>query len=520
MQIEFILLILSILFFVSILAGKAGNRFGVPALLLFLAVGMLFGSDGLGIHFDNYKVAQAIGTVALSAILFSGGLDTKISDIKPVLGPGISLATLGVLITALTTGTVLYFIADRWLGLQLGLMSCLLLASTMSSTDSASVFSILRGRGLNLKHNLRPTLELESGANDPMAYVMVLTFISLVQQGGNPHWGSALGMLVVQMAVGFIAGWLFGKAIVWCVKKISLDNIALYPILVLAGSFLVFAATFYIHGNSYLAVYIAGLIVGNSHFAHKRSTRNFFDGITWLAQLSMFLTLGLLVNPSELKLVLLPGIIISFVMIFVSRPLSVFICMAPFRKYTFHDRLFVSWVGLRGAVPIIFAILCRAYEVPHSDILFNIVFLCTLVSLVLQGTTLPLVARWLGVSESPETQPVDTTQNFDIEFPEEIQSVNTEIEITDTQLAHGSRLMDMHMPDNTLAILVKRDDKYFVPTGKTELHVGDRLMLLSDNPSALADTLHRLGIKPTEKPSTSEKEEWYSAFFDHSSGDR
>lgn len=225
MQIEFILLTLSILFFASILAGKAGSRFGVPALLLFLAVGMLFGSDGLGIHFDNIKVAQIIGTVALNAILFSGGLDTKVSDIKPVLGPGITLATLGVLITAVATGVILYFLLDHRLGISI--MGALLLASTMSSTDSASVFSILRGRGLNLKHNLRPTLELESGANDPMAYVLVLTFISLVQQGGTPQWGSAIAMLVVQLAVGAVAGWLFGKALVWVVNKINIDNAAL-----------------------------------------------------------------------------------------------------------------------------------------------------------------------------------------------------------------------------------------------------------------------------------------------------
>ena len=369
MQIEFILLVLSLLFFASILAGKAGSRFGVPALLLFLGVGMLFGSDGLGVHFDNIKVAQMVGTVALSAILFSGGLDTKVSDIKPVLGPGITLATLGVLITAVATGIILYFLLDHRLGISV--MGALLLASTMSSTDSASVFSILRGRGLNLKHNLRPTLELESGANDPMAYVMVLTFISLVQQGGTPHWGSAIGMLVVQLAVGAVAGWLFGKALVWVVNKINIDNAALYPILVLAGSFFVFAATYYMRGNSYLAVYIAGLVLGNSKFVHRRSTRNFFDGITWLAQLSMFLTLGLLVNPSELKDVLVPGLVISFVMIFVTRPLSVFVSLAPFRKYTLRDRLFVSWVGLRGAVPIIFAITCRAAGLPHSDVMFN-----------------------------------------------------------------------------------------------------------------------------------------------------
>ena len=420
MQVELFLLVLSTLFFASILAGKAGSRFGVPALLLFLGVGMLFGSDGLGIHFDNIKLAQMIGTVSLCAILFSGGLDTKIDDIRPVLAPGVMLATMGVLLTAIITGLILYLLIDPRLGL--GVMGCLLLASTMSSTDSASVFSILRGKGLHLKHNLRPTLELESGANDPMAYVLTTTLITLVLQGGNPQYGSALLMLLLQLIIGAVTGWVFGKSMVWLINRINIDNKALYPILVLSGSFFVFAATYYMQGNSYLAVYVAGLVVGNSKFVHKRSTRSFFDGVSWIAQLSMFLTLGLLVNPSELREVLFPGLIISFVMIFFSRPLAVFLSLSPFRRYVLSDRLFISWVGLRGAVPIIFAILCRASGVPHSDVMFNIVFLCTLVSLVFQGTTLPLMARWLGVSETPKTKRHEPSQDFDIDFPEEIKS--------------------------------------------------------------------------------------------------
>ena len=494
MQIEFVLLILSILFFASILAGKAGSRFGVPALLLFLGVGMLFGSDGLGIHFDNIKLAHMIGTVALSAILFSGGLDTKIEDIKPVLGPGVTLATLGVLLTAVITGLTLYLLIDPRLGL--GVMGCLLLASTMSSTDSASVFSILRGKGLHLKHNLRPTLELESGANDPMAYVLTTTFITLVLQGGEPHYGNALLVLLLQLLIGAVAGWCFGKGLVWIINRINMDNQALYPILVLSGCFFVFAATYYLHGNSYLAVYVAGLVVGNSRFVHKRSTRSFFDGVSWIAQLSMFLTLGLLVNPSELREVWVPGLIISLVMIFVSRPLAVFVSLSPFRSYTFRDRLLVSWVGLRGAVPIIFAILCRASDVPHSDVMFNIVFLCTLVSLVVQGTTLPLVSRWLGVSETPKAKRQGPSQDFDIDFPEEIKSAITEATVTEKMLTIGTRMMDFRLPEKTLVIMVKRGDNYFVPTGKTLLHVGDRLMLLSDNQAELECALEAFGIAP------------------------
>ena len=516
MQIEFFLLVISVLFFASILASKAGSRFGVPALLLFLGVGMLFGSDGLGLHFDNIKIAQIVGTVALSAILFSGGLDTKFADIKPVLGPGITLATLGVLLTAGITGVVLYFLLGA--RSDLSLLFCLLLAATMSSTDSASVFSILRGKGLSLKHNLRPTLELESGSNDPMAYVLTLTFISLVLQGGQPQWGSAVVMLVVQLVVGALAGFLLGKGMVWLINKINIDNASLYPILVLSGSFFVFAATYYIKGNSYLAVYIAGLMVGNGRMVHKRSTRNFFEGISWLAQLSMFLTLGLLVNPSEMKPLLVPGLIISVVMILVSRPLSVFISLAPFRKFTFKDRVFVSWVGLRGAVPIIFAILCRASGVPNSDVLFNIVFLCTLVSLVVQGTTLPLVAKWLDVSEPPAPAAAQSSQDFDIDFPEEIKSATKEIDITEAMLAHGRRLMDLRMPEKTLAIMVKRGDNYFVPTGQTVLHDGDRLMVLSDNQAELEAMVQRLA-PAADQPAAAPRRKWYSIFFDDSVDD-
>lgn len=513
MQIEFFLLVISLLFIVSILVGKAGSRYGMPALLLFLGVGMLFGSDGLGlVHFDNIKLAHMVGTVALSAILFSGGLDTKISDIRPVLGPGIVLATLGVLLTAVGTGIILYLLLGHRQGVSLGVMGCLLLASTMSSTDSASVFSILRGKGLNLKHNLRPTLELESGSNDPMAYVLTTTFISLVLQGGSPDYVNAVLTLVVQLLVGSLAGFAMGKGMVWLVNKIDIDNVALYPILVLTGSFFVFAVTFYLHGNSFLAVYIAGLIVGNSRFVHKRSTRNFFDGITWIAQLTMFLTLGLLVNPSELHQVLVPGLVISVVMIFVTRPLSVFASMAFFREYSLRDRIFVSWVGLRGAVPIIFAILCRVEGVPGSEVMFNIVFLCTLTSLVVQGTTLPIVARWLGVSEPPKAKP--RIDNFDIDFPEEIKSAATEVEITSQILENGNRLMDLRLPEKTLAILVKRGDNYFVPTGKTVLHLGDHLMLLTDDKQAMNDTLQKLGVATEEHPLKTTTHPWYSALFD------
>lgn len=491
-QVELLLLIVSLLFFASIIVSKASSKLGVPVLLLFLLVGMVFGVDGFGIRFDSIRTAQVVGTIALCVILFSGGMGTKLSDIKPVLAPGIMLATLGVFVTAFSTGFIIWIIMDMTpLGGGIGLLSSLLLASTMSSTDSASVFSILRSKGLNLKHSLKPTLELESGSNDPMAYILTLTFISLVNAGGAPDYLGAAVMLGVQLLVGALAGYMLGKGLVWLINKIKIDNPALYPILVLTSCIFIFAATYYMRGNSYLAVYIGGLVFGNSQFVHKRSTRNFFEGVSWLGQLTMFLTLGLLVNPSQLtwRGVILPSLIISVVMIFVTRPISVFLSLIPFRQYSFRDKLFASWCGLRGAVPIIFAILCRAEGVPHADEIFNVVFVCTLISLVLQGSTLSLVGKWLQLADDPE--PEHHISNFDIEFQEEIKSATCEVEITPEILERGNRLMDFNIPENTLVIMVKRGNTYFVPTGKTRLLLGDILMVISDNDEALNASLNQ-----------------------------
>jgi len=487
-QIELVLLIVSILFFVSILADKAGYRFGVPTLLLFLAVGMLFGSDGLGIHFENIQLAQTIGTVALCIILFSGGMDTKIDDIRPVIPQGLILATLGVLLTAFFTGVAVWYILNETLvSVSVGIITALLLAATMSSTDSASVFSILRSKGLVLKNNLRPMLELESCSNDPMAYVLTITLIGIVNTQGDVSFLRAAGIVVLQLIIGAAMGFLLGKLVVLGMNKLKIENASLYPIMVLTCCVFIFASTYYVKGNSYLAVYIAGLVVGNSKMVHKRSTLRFFDGISWLSQLAMFLTLGLLVNPHELYPVLIPGLLISFVMIFITRPLSVFISLLPFRKMEWKDKTFVSWVGLRGAVPIIFAILTLAENVPHSRLIFNIVFLCTLVSLVVQGSSLPKMAQWLGVSEKPN--PLTSPKNFDIELPEDAKSVLSEVAVNSDMLLNGNRLMDLGMPEKTLIIMVKRNNAYFVPTGKTSLNVGDKLLIITDEHEMVSDAL-------------------------------
>ncbi|MDD2387004.1 MAG: potassium/proton antiporter [Bacteroidales bacterium] len=492
-KLEIILLVVSLLFFLSILAGKASSKFGVPALLLFLSVGMLFGSDGLGIQFENIQLAETVGTIALCIILFSGGMDTKINEIRPVIPQGIILATLGVLLTALFNGILIWWILGMTMeSAGIGFITSLLLASTMSSTDSASVFSILRSKGLHLKNNLRPMLELESGSNDPMAYILVITLIGIIKIDATPDFWTVGYQLLIQLIVGALVGFTLGKVSVFIINRIKIGNDSLYPILVFTFCIFIFSFTYFVKGNSFLAVYVSGLVIGNSKFVHKRSSLNFFDGLAWLSQLFMFLALGLLVNPHELIPILIPGLIISFVMIFFTRPLVVFISLLPFRKMKFKDKTYISWVGLRGAVPIIFAIIALSHDIPHARLIFNIVFLCTLVSLLLQGASLPMVARWLGLTEKPRG--FKKLSEFDIELSEDIKSATAEIEITKSMIAKGNRIMDLSLPDNTLIVLLKRDDKYLVPTGKTVLQEGDKLLIITDDQNALMETYKHLQI--------------------------
>lgn len=490
---ELLLLVGSILFFISMLIGKAGHRFGVPILLLFLLVGMVFGSDGFGLEFENVQTAQTIGTICLTIILFSGGLDTKFNEIRPVIWPGVVLATLGVLITAIVTGFFTYWLSGHMFpALGVSLLTSMLLASTFSSTDSASVFGILRSKGLSLKNNLRPLLELESGSNDPMAYMLTIVFMGILQSGSEPNIGMVILTILIQLVVGAGMGYLMGRGAVTIMNRIRMDNSSFYPILLLTFGVFIFASTYYLKGNGYLAVYIAGLVIGNSRFSHKRTSMRFIDGVAWMGQILLFLTLGLLVNPVELLDVLFPALIISFFLVFIGRPLAVFVTLSPFRQIKCKDKLYISWVGLRGAVPIIFAILPLAAGIPGARWIFNIVFVITIVSLLVQGTSLPIVARWLNLAETP--QKYKAFEDFDVEFAEEIKSAMTEILITEETLKYGKNLIEMPLPDKTLVVMVKRGEQFFVPTGQTELHAGDKLLVISDDEEALKETYLNIGI--------------------------
>ncbi|MDR3227011.1 MAG: potassium/proton antiporter [Prevotellaceae bacterium] len=492
MSVEFLLLFLSILFLISIFATKAGARFGVPVLLLFLGIGMLFGTDGFGFEFQNYHAAQAIGTVALCIILFSGGLNTKYHEIKPVAKQGITLATLGVLLMAFFTGIFIYYVTLFFFpSLNLSFLESLLLASVMSSTDSASVFSILRSKGVRLKKNLRPLLELESGSNDPMAYMLTIIFIQLIGSA-NADYGKAILDFFMQFIIGGLAGFCFGKAGVFVINKINLSNDSLYPILIFTCGIFIFSATYFINGNGYLAVYIGGLVIGNAHIIHKRSAIRFFDGLAWISQMIMFLTLGLLINPKELWAVALVSVIIGAFMIIASRPLSVFTSLLPFRKMKFKEKLFTSWVGLRGAVPIIFAIIPLAAGLNNSHLIFNIVFFITLLSLLIQGTTLTQFAKWLHLAEIGEDK--SDFHDFNMEFSEGIKSTITEIIVNKALISNGNKLTNIELPNHTLVVMIKRDSSYMIPRGNSELQLGDKLLIITSDENALLEAYKKLGI--------------------------
>ena len=488
---EHLLLVGALLLFVAVLAGKLAYRFGAPALLLFLGVGMIFGCRFLS--FESYELTQVIGMLALCIILFTGGMDTKFSEIRPVIAPGVVLATLGVVLTALILGCFIYFFAC-WIGLPMPPAVALLLAATMSSTDSASVFSILRTKKQGLRENLRPMLELESGSNDPMAYIMTILLVGIATtDGGGVGAWSTIFDFISQMIIGALVGYGVGRLAVWTNNKIDImSNPSLYSVLLLAFVYFSFSFASLVWGNGYLAVYISGLVVGNNRLAHRTNLVTFFDGFTWLAQIILFLTIGLLVNIRELLQpdVLILGCAVGVFLIFIARPIAVLISLLPFRQFTARARMYVSWVGLRGAVPIIFATYPILAGVEQGQLLFNVVFFVTLISLVIQGITVSGMANLLGLAyEEKEAL-------FKVGIPDSIKSNFTEIEINDAVIAGGNTLRDIDLPDNTLVVMVFRDGNYFVPRGNNELHIGDRLLVVSDKSKQEMEELYNtLGIK-------------------------
>lgn len=470
-SVEDILLAVAILLFLSILVSKSLGRLGIPALVLFLGVGMLAGSEGIGgIYFDDSQTAQSLGTVALTLILFSGGLDTSWSSTRPVLWRGMLLSTAGVFITAMLVGLFAMYM------LRFSLLEGLLLGAIVSSTDAAAVFSILRARNIGLKNNLRPTLELESGSNDPMAYFLTVSFAFLLTSPEASLW-QLIPMFFMQMSIGAAMGVAMGYLMSWTINRIKLEQEGLYPALTLAMVLFTFAFTNLIQGNGFLAVYTAAVILGNRNFMHKRSLTRFYDGIAWLSQILMFLTLGLLVFPSQVIPVVGAGLLVSLFLIFVARPVSVFISLSFFRT-SLQDKLYVSWVGLRGAVPIVFATYPLLAGVTKSNEIFHMVFFIVLTSVMLQGTTLKLMADWLGLSQAEDnTRRMKLGEDLGYDAKNEL----VELVLGAGSLAVGKTLVDLQLPKTSLIVLIDRAGKFVTPTGATVLQAQDKLLVMADN---------------------------------------
>lgn len=486
---ENILLVGSTLLIAGVLIGKSSYRTGLPLLLIFLLVGMAFGTDGLGIHFSDMHSAQFIGMIALCVILFSGGMGTRLSDIRPVLLPGLILSTAGVLVTAMVTGLFIWWLSGMsWTNIHFALLPSLLLAATMSSTDSASVFGILGSQKVSLRNNLRPMLELESGSNDPMAYMLTIILLQAITLGGGLSAGQILLELLLQFGVGAAGGYLMGRFTLWLigiyrrigskaeVQEDAAQATSMISILIIGCVFFTFAITTALSGNGYLAVYISGIVIGNARIAGHRGIDKFIDGMTWLAQIVVFLMLGLLVNPHEMLDVAAVSLLIGVFMILVGRPLSVFLSLSPLRGISLRSRLFVSWVGLRGAVPIIFATYPVVADIEGAGQIFNIVFFVTLLSLLIQGTTVISAARRLKLIDNTSTDDED----FGVELSDELPTSLQTLTLGERDLERGNTLSAMHLPAGSLVMMVRRGKRHLVPNGSLELKPGDVLLIIKE----------------------------------------
>lgn len=478
-----LIMFISLLMFVSILVAKIGTKFGVPTMLLFLVIGMLAGEDGLGIKIENLHVAEFLGHLAMTIILMSGGLETSLSETKPIIRKGISMTTLGLALTIVITGSFIYLVfGDQIGGAGASILGCFLLSAVMSSTDSASVFSILRNSRLSLRENLGPLLELESGSNDPTAYVLTILLVQIMETihsaaGVTGTWVILLNgawLLVKQIALGFGMGLAIGRGARWLLTKIHLANPSLYSILILSIAMFANGATSYIGGNGLLALYISAIVIGNTpKLPCKKEVLQFYDGITWLSQLIMFLLLGLLAKPSQMHGLVWPALQIGLFLIFIARPAGIILSLLPFKGLTFRAKLLASWVGLKGAGPILFALYTVLEGVDGSSEIFNIVFCITLLSLLLQGMTLTPMAHLLNMSIDDDPD----VETFGMEIPEEMGMLRDHI-VAQEDLEGGETLRDLHLPHGIRVVMVRRGPKYIVPHGSLKLMVGDRLVII------------------------------------------
>jgi potassium/hydrogen antiporter len=466
-----LLLLTSLLLFAGVLLSKTSSRLGVPSLLLFLGLGMLAGSEGvLGVEFEDFAGAQSFGIVALAFILFSGGAGTAWSRVRRVLIPGVALATAGVLLSAVVVGAV----AAAILGVEL--LEGMLLGSIIASTDAAAVFSILRSRGVAIVPRLRYLLELESGSNDPAAVFLTVGMIGLIQGTGDSVL-DLLQLFVVQMGVGLVMGVLLARGAVLLINRLHLEYDGLYPVLTVAFVLLTYEGTAWLGGSGFLATYVAGLTMANAEFLHKRSLLRFHDALAWLMQIAMFVVMGLLVFPSQLVPVAGQALLVAAVLMLVARPLAVLLMLGPLRTAP-REIALISWVGLRGATPIILATFPVVAGVHNAETIFHVVFFVVLLSVAAQGTTIPTVARRLGLTMDV---PPAHTYTFDAVIAGDDGHGLREASIVAGSPADGRSIVGLRLPPGVLVVLLYRGGQVMVPQGGTVLQAGDRILLLAED---------------------------------------
>ncbi|MCP3026844.1 potassium/proton antiporter [Halobacillus sp. A5] len=464
---QFIMLV-SLLLIMSVVVTKFSSRLGVPSLVLFIGVGMLVGSDGLGLlYFDNAEVAQVVGIFALIVILFEGGMQTKWESIKQVIGPSVTLATCGVIITSTIVGVAAkYILGISWL-------EAFLLGSIVGSTDAAAVFAVLKGK--NIRNKLEATLEAESGTNDPMAVFLTISFIQILTTD-NTNFAAMAGSFFWQMGGGLAVGLLIGYGASYALNRINLDSSGLYPIFALGFAFLTYGASSLIQASGLLSVYVAAVLVGNTELAYRYSILRFHEGFGWMAQILMFILLGLFVFPSDVftGTIIFDGLLIALVLIAVARPVATYLSLVFF-KFNWKEKLFLSWAGLRGAVPIVLAIFPLLTEVENSQLMFNVVFFIVIVSTVAQGSSITWVAEKLKLVSEMKTNPIHSLELISI------GKANVEImqfDVSAKNLIVGQSLENMELPDKALINAIIRDGEVITPYGQTTIQAGDTLYIM------------------------------------------
>ncbi|MBU9720908.1 MULTISPECIES: potassium/proton antiporter [Bacillaceae] len=496
---DYVVLLGALLLIVGVMTTKFSSRLGVPALVLFIAIGMLFGSDGLGlIYFDSAYYAQLIGIIALVIILFEGGLQTKWSTVRPVAFPSLALATLGVITTTVVVAVAAKLILDvSWL-------EGFLFGAIVGSTDAAAVFAVLKGQ--NIKQRLGATLEAESGTNDPMAVFLTLSFIQLIQ-ADQPSYVLLAGSFIWQMGIGLLIGLLLGKLASGAINRINLDSSGLYPVFALAFALLTYSVTALIGASGLLAVYVAALIIGNAEdLTYRQSIFRFNEGFAWMMQILMFIILGLLVFPTQLFTlnVMISGILLSVILILIARPLAVFLSIIGM-KYTFKEKVFLSWAGLRGAVPIVLATFPMLAGLPNSQMFFNVVFFVVLTSTLIQGSTIAHFAKWLGLTGNKK---VESSHSLELVSIGKSNAEIIEFIVDEDSCISGKRINDIDFPDKVLVNAIIRDNNLVTPSGKTKILANDILYVLTSRESkkSIKELIEKRKVEETKDIEVNEHE--------------